>query len=149
MVIRLVTAVRILAKATLVLILTLLFLVVTLLLVVHELPFMGKRFDAEAWTTSDSCEELTVRDCAWTHGECTKRAPMVRNLVRNHLIVDRTTRETVTALLGPKEYSVSAHGRSCEGYVLGMCSGLRIDYDSLYVCYGKNGTVSAAGQIQH
>ena len=74
---------------------------------------------------------------------------MVRNLLQKHVIVGETTRDVATALLGAKEYDVVIHGTSCDAYSLGMCSGLRIDYDSLYVCYAEDDVVSATGHIQH
>jgi len=116
--------------------------------VMHELPFRGQSFDSEAWAEAGSCAGLSDWKCVEKEASC-PRGPMVRNLLRTHLLIGETTRETVNALLGSMEYEVDIRGRPCEAYSLGMCSGLGIDYDALYVCYADDGTISSTGHIQH
>lgn len=114
----------------------------------HELPFRGQIFDPQQWSDAGSCAGLSDWQCAAKQGSC-PRGQMVRNLLRKCVLVADTTRDTEIALLGAKEYDVVIHGTSCDAYRLGMCSGLRIDYDSLYVCYAEDDVVSATGHIQH
>ncbi|RMC34397.1 hypothetical protein C9E81_14730 [Paracoccus alkanivorans] len=74
---------------------------------------------------------------------------MVRDLLHNYLQPRITTYEKVAQLLGAKEYDVDISGGNCPAYSLGMCSGLGLDYDSLYVCFGKDKKISKVGHIQH
>jgi len=116
--------------------------------VMHELPFRGQSFDPETWAEAGSCSGLSDWKCVEKEASC-PRGPMVRNLLRTHLLIGETTRETSNALLGSMEYEVDIRGRSCEAYSLGMCGGLGIDYDALYVCYAEDGTISLTGHMQH
>ena len=77
------------------------------------------------------------------------RGPMMRDLLRTHLLIGETHRETATALLGAMEYEIDIRGRPCDAYSLGMCSGLGIDYDALYVCYDEGGAIISTGHIRH
>lgn len=74
---------------------------------------------------------------------------MVRDLTRNYLIPESVSRDDVYALLGRTELTVEIYGQSCVAYTLGMCSGLGIDYDSLYVCFDSNDKISSTGHVQH
>lgn len=114
----------------------------------HEAPFRGERFDRQLWTSGGSCAGLTDGECVDKQQTC-PRGPMVRDLVRNHLLIGATSREEVLALLGPAEFKVGIEGQDCDDYGLGICSGLGWDYDSLYVCYAEDGTVARAGHVQH
>lgn len=113
----------------------------------HEAPFRGQRLDRQAWIEAGSCSGLSDMDCFDKQAICL-RGPMVRDLVRAHLVAG-TSRERVLALLGAPETGVKIEGASCDDYGLGVCSGLGWDYDSLYVCYAENGTVARAGHVQH
>ena len=55
----------------------------------------------------------------------------------------------ITQLLGPEEHVINIDGQKCRAYNLGMCSGWRFDYDSLYVCFADDGSVSKSGHVQH
>ena len=116
--------------------------------VMHELPFRGQSFDPEEWADAGSCVGLSDWKCVEKEASC-PRGPMIRDLLRTHLLIGETERSTATALLGAMEYEVDIQGRSCDAYSLGMCSGLGIDYDALYVCYAEDGTISSTGHIQH
>lgn len=119
-----------------------------LALVLHELPFRGEYFDQTAWNAAGSCKGLNGNACVMKEMEC-RRGRMVHNLLQWHLQVGKAKRETVVALLGPEDRSVRIRSEECEGYNLGMCSGLGFDYDSLYFCYAEDGTVTSAGHVQH
>ena len=114
----------------------------------HELPFRGQSFDPDAWAYASVCEERSVGDCVDRELAC-PRGPMLNDLLTRHLVVDVTSQDAVTVLLGPREYEVEIRGQTCDAYYLGWCSGFRLDPDSLYVCYGENGSISSAGHIQH
>lgn len=116
--------------------------------ILHELPFRGERFDPEHWAVAASCVGLSDGDCMEKQAHC-PRGGMVRDLVNEYLMPEGTTRETVASWIGPAEYDVKIEGRTCDAYALGMCSGFRWDYDSLYVCYGDDGEVVRAGHVQH
>jgi hypothetical protein len=119
-----------------------------LIFVLHELPFRGERFDPGRWAEAGSCAGLSDGDCVEKEADC-PRGGMVRDLVGVHLVPGKATREKVAGLIGPAKHHVEIEGRTCDAYALGMCSGLRWDYDSLYVCYGEDGTVAKAGHVQH
>lgn len=111
-------------------------------------PFRGDRFDAQAWAEAGSCRGLSDWECVEKESTC-PRGSMVRDLTNNHLLPQTTRREEVIELLGRSTYNVQINGLECPAYSLGMCSGIRIDYDSLYVCFNKDGTVASAGHVQH
>ena len=116
--------------------------------VMHELPFRGQSFDPEKWSNAGSCAGLSDWKCVEKEASCL-RGPMVRDLLRVHLLIGETTYETATAILGVKEYDVVLQEQTCDAFSLGMCSGLGIDYDALYVCSAEDGTISSTGHIQH
>ena len=102
---------------------------------------MGKIFTPEAW--AESCEGLKDTSCATEENDC-PRGPMVRSLLRQHLTVG-VSRDAVVGLLGPADWDRA----ECLHWSLGACSGLGIDYDSLFVCFDKTGHLVEAGHVQH
>ena len=67
--------------------------------VMHELPFRGQRFAPETWVEAGNCAGLSDWKCVEKEANC-PRGPMVRDLLRTHLLIGETTRETATAILG-------------------------------------------------
>lgn len=114
----------------------------------HDLPFIGQRFDSDTWSEAGTYEGLSDSQRVEKELDCA-RGPMVRDLLQRHLVIDVTTREMTSALLGPKEYDIDIRGQTCEAYYLGWCRGLAPDPDALYVCYADDGTISAVGHTQH
>ena len=99
----------------------------------HTHPFSAEAFDASRWRAGLRASE---------EGEC------VRGRMAND-IIDKVARpgrprSAVEAALGAPQ---SMHGEIAD-YELGMCSGLRIDFDSLYVEYA-DGKVVRAYHMQH
>lgn len=111
-------------------------------------PFRGDKFDTQTWAEAGLCKGLNDGECAQKERTC-PRGGMVHDLISNHLTPQTTRSETVIELLGQSTYNVKINGLECPGYNLGMCSGLGLDYDSLFVCFDQNGTVAFAGHIQH
>lgn len=96
-------------------------------------PFQGTKFTKEAWIEagrSRSDWESVKKD-----QDCLKGA-MVRDLKKNYLIKNVTTKADVKQLLGEPNYS----NRLCPGYsyIIGMCSGFKMDYDKLDICFDKD-----------
>jgi hypothetical protein len=96
----------------------------------------GAQFDRETWLSysldhSDDC----IRDA------------MVSDL-RTRYLHPGTDREAIEALLGPDD-SAPAMDNACREYMLGMCSGFRIDVDGLVVCYGTDGKLTESYTVQH
>ncbi|KAB7610513.1 hypothetical protein F9L33_14535 [Amylibacter sp. SFDW26] len=116
--------------------------------ILHEMPFRGERFSPDLWVDANDCRGLSGEECAEKEATC-QRGPMVRDLLISYLTPKVTIRANVISLIGEKEYKTNINGQPCDAYNLGMCSGFRIDYDALYVCYDQKGTVSAAGHVQH
>lgn len=112
----------------------------------HDFPFMGETFTPEKWAAATSCEGLTGNECMSKESDCA-RGPMVRSLLRDHLTAG-AKREAVIALLGPEEFT-DKDGAGCLHWNLGMCSGLGLDYDSLFVCFDGAGHLIKAGHMQH
>ncbi|MCT4611469.1 MAG: hypothetical protein N4A70_19945 [Pelagimonas sp.] len=111
-------------------------------------PFRGDKFDPQTWAEAGLCKGLNDGECAQKERTC-PRGGMVHDLISNHLISQTTRSETVIKLLGQSTYDIQINGLKCPGYSLGMCSGLGLDYDSLFVCFDQNGTVAFAGHVQH
>ena len=111
-------------------------------------PFRGEPFDHKAWEELGSCNGLSDFQCAEREASC-PRGKMVHDLTTNHLVSQETTRAQVISMLGPSISSVDINGSSCPAYSLGMCSGIGIDYDSLFVCFGGDDRVSSTGRVQH
>jgi hypothetical protein len=103
--------------------------------VFHDLPFMGERFDRDAWSSALKCK--TDRDCSDKQMAC-RRGPMYRDLKKNHLIVG-APKATVTRLIGEPTLKTK---NNCFDYELGNCSGLKIDGDYLRVCFDGNEKVT-------
>ncbi|MES2674590.1 MAG: outer membrane protein assembly factor BamE [Pseudomonadota bacterium] len=59
--------------------------------------------------------------------------------VRDNLLVNGMSKEKVVSLLGAPDLSKDSEYQ----YVLGICSGLRIDYDVLHVYFKDGGFVNA------
>ncbi|PTE13645.1 hypothetical protein [Pseudogemmobacter blasticus] len=112
----------------------------------HEFPFMGETFTPEKWTEAGSCEGLTDYQCVMKESDC-PRGPMVRSLLRRHLKAG-TTLEAIVDLLGPAGHP-EKDASGCMNWSLGMCSGLGIDYDSLFVCFDETDHLIKAGHVQH
>lgn len=117
-------------------------------LVSYQMLIKDQEFTKDTWVEAARCEGLSSQDCNKKRSNCI-RGSMTRDLLQNHLIIGETTRDMTAALLGPKEYDVEIQGQSCAAYALGMCSGFRIDQDSLYVCYRENSIISLIGEMQH
>lgn len=114
----------------------------------HRSPFRGETFEQTKWELEGSCQGLSDWECVQKEASC-PRGGMVRDLTRNYLIPESVSRDDVYALLGRTELTVEIYGQSCVAYTLGMCSGLGIDYDSLYVCFDSNDKISSTGHVQH
>lgn len=114
----------------------------------HASPFRGETFEQGKWELQGSCQGLSDWECVQKEASC-PRGGMVRDLARNYLIPETVSRDEVYALLGRTKGTVKINGQSCIAYTLGMCSGLGIDYDSLYVCFDSNDRISSAGHVQH
>ncbi len=104
--------------------------------------FGSSSFDATrwAWATqprSDHAQFEIDMKCV--------RGAMVWDLQRNYLKAGMGI-EDVKRLLGP---SPKVNGTQCIDYDLGMCSGLKMDYDSLYVCFDENWKLAASYTVQH
>ena len=119
-----------------------------LLWYMHISPFRGEAFERARWELEGSCQGLSDWKCVQKEASC-PRGRMVRDLIRNYLYRKLVSRDEVHALLGRTERTVEINGKSCLAYTLGMCSGLGIDYDSLYVCFDSNDRISSVGHVQH
>lgn len=103
--------------------------------VLHDLPFMGRSFDAKAWSTALKC--TSDKDCIDKDMACV-RGSMFRDLSRKHL-TPGVPRSQVLALLGEPTLVTKDN---CVDYELGYCSGFKIDGDYLRVCYDQGDKVS-------
>lgn len=110
--------------------------------VLHELPFMGQTFSKAKWEDAVKCSSR--EECIEKEISCI-RGPMYLSLKRNHLQMG-TRKETVIDLLGTAKAIQS--DPSCTDYELGMCSGFRIDYDWLRICYDRDNKVTAVSHYQ-
>ncbi len=117
-------------------------------LFLHKLPFMGERFTPKKWREGGSCAGLSDAKCAEKESNC-PRGRMVYDLTEIHLVVGETSRLEVEYLLGAPDRLFRRDRQQCLRYHVGMCSGLGIDYDSLFVCFDDTGLVSSAGHQQH
>ena len=102
-------------------------------------PFMGKSFSREDWDyqkQTDSCV----------------RGPMLRDLRKNYLTTGRK-KEEIIKLLGKEEETLSdkrlTQNEDCIGYTLGMCSGIGMDFDSLYICFDSAEQLTRTFWLQH
>lgn len=114
----------------------------------HFKPFRGESFEVEAWREAVSCNAMSDWECEEKFSTC-PRGKMVSDLISNHIEEGKTQRSEMFSLVGEPDYPINIEGRICAGFRLGMCSGLGLDYDSLFVCFDGAGVVDAAGHIQH
>jgi SmpA/OmlA family protein len=102
---------------------------------IHRGVFTVSRFDPTVWFASQTNE---------TDSTC-YRGGMAAD-IKDRLLKPGMTYQEVERLLGkpdghstPKEYQ----------YILGMCSGFRMDYDTLHVYFNVDGKYERAAIIQH
>lgn len=95
--------------------------------------FSTSKYDPEAWFKKQTNESVT--SCY--------RGSMAFD-IRDNLLVKGMSKEKVFSLLGEPDSSNESEYQ----YVLGMCSGLRIDFDVLHV-YFKDGALANAEVYQH
>lgn len=107
----------------------------------HDLPFRGQSFDQKRWHDALPQSDLESIQCY--------RGAMVRDLIRNHLKPNLTSREQAVALLGPPTRNITIGEQSCTAYSLGYCSGFGWDPDSLYLCFDEQNKLHSAGTVQH
>jgi hypothetical protein len=109
-----------------------------------QLPFMWRTFTNEAWAEA-GCKGLNDTTCANKATSC-PRGSMANSLIRNYLIVGKTSKADVLQSLGPPDSPDRPDG--CSHYTLGMCSGFGFDYDVLYVCFDEQERLIARGHRQ-
>jgi hypothetical protein len=89
-------------------------------------PFSETPFNRGIWFSAvgktDSEQFKYDRECA--------RGAMYADLKKNHLKPEMS-KDDVKTLLGKPE----SENPYCLSYNLGMCSGFKMDYDSLYICF--------------
>jgi len=99
----------------------------------HSRPFSAERFDPAKWKAGLAASQ---------DGECV-RGRMANDIIST-IVVAGTPRQRVENILGPPQRAENGW----TDYELGMCSGLRIDYDSLHVDYAEDKVVRAY-HVQH
>jgi hypothetical protein len=97
-------------------------------------PFDGARFDRSKWI-----------ELAGSYEENNARARMVGDLLRTRLFLGMQ-KDDAKRLLG--EPDLISDGGQWE-YLLGMCSGMRIDYDTLTIDFAQDGRITAIDIVQH
>lgn len=100
----------------------------------HYYPFQWERFNREKWLSYDHMgnnDNLCVR------------GPMVYSLRHFHLKRGMTKDATVE-MLGQTFHTK----KQCIEYILGMCSGIRIDYDVLGVCFDEKNSLTHSYRAQ-
>lgn len=100
-------------------------------------PYHSARFDSVKWQAGIPSDRNST--------ECYERAAMAEDLQRE-LRWRRPARDEVIAMLGKPD---STSGTNQLSYDLGMCSGLRIDYDTFEIRFDPSGKVSDAFMQQH
>ncbi|HXH04286.1 MAG TPA: hypothetical protein VNN09_13345 [Candidatus Competibacteraceae bacterium] len=65
--------------------------------------------------------------------------------IRDRLLVQGQTKQFVERLLGKPDFVAETEYR----YTLGMCSGMRMDYDDLHIYFDNQGKITDAKIIQH
>jgi len=108
----------------------------------HDLPFMGETFSKPKWDNALKCSSTT--ECMDVEMACV-RGPMFSDLKRNHL-TSGTSKGSVERLLGTAH--PDRHDPSCVVYELGMCSGFKIDYDWLHICFDPNEKIRSVNHYQ-
>ncbi|MFC7519044.1 hypothetical protein ACFQUU_29000 [Herbaspirillum sp. GCM10030257] len=108
----------------------------------HDLPFMGETFNKARWENALRCSSNT--QCMEVEMACV-RGPMYRDLKGNYLS-DGTTKEDVLRLLGSAK--PDHQNPSCMVYELGMCSGFKMDYDYLHICFDMSDKIKGVRHYQ-
>lgn len=106
-------------------------------------PFSGEDFNQETWFKYNN---LGNKDYICLRG------PMVYDLKDEYLHIKTTTKQEVVELLGTPDINNSTSRRNksnCIGYSLGMCSGIKIDYDYLYICFDNEKAITKTYTQQH
>ncbi len=97
-------------------------------------------FNAEAWSKAENCTgALCEQECI--------RGGMVSDLQRRYLVPGKS-RDEVIALLGPGRPTARADKGGID-YSLGMCSGFRMDFDSLIVAFDESDRLTGSWIVQH
>ena len=126
-------------------------LAVAIVWLLRGTPLRGAEFTPQAWHDAWRCSGLGQEDCARRRAEC-HRGPMLQSLLAGPLSQPNLDRESVATLLGaPNGHSMindSGRMRSCDIWLLGVCSGIGIDEDALYVCFDPDGTLTSAGHLR-
>lgn len=65
--------------------------------------------------------------------------------IRDHILGRGETKQFVEGLLGKPDFATEGEYR----YILGMCSGLGLDYDDLHIYFNNQGGITGAEIIQH
>jgi hypothetical protein len=96
--------------------------------------FSTSRFDPSAWNAKQTNETDTT---------CFRGG--MANDIKSRVLKGGFSREAVKGLLGEPD----ADKPTKFEYMLGMCSGLRIDFDSLNVYFNESGKLTGATIVQH
>ena len=97
--------------------------------------FTTARFDSAVWLAPQTSETDTT---------C-HRGHMAAD-IKERVLKREMTREDVERVLGkPDGYSTAGEYQ----YILGMCSGLLMDYDNLHVYFDSDGKYERAAIVQH
>lgn len=100
----------------------------------HGGVFATSRFDSVAWSAKQTNE--SEADCY--------RGGMAKH-IKEKILRPGLQREEVVRLLGQPD----SEGAGEIQYVLGMCSGFRIDFDGLHVYFDPTGALAHAAILQH
>ncbi|WP_435509286.1 hypothetical protein [Variovorax sp. LT1R16] len=100
----------------------------------HGGVFATSRFDSTAWFAQQTNES----DAYCYRGGMAKH-------IKDEILRPGLKREDVVRLLGQPD---SENSREIQ-YVLGMCSGLRIDFDGLHVYFNSRGELERVAILQH
>ena len=113
----------------------------------HVAPFYGDTFDPGRWRTAH--QGKTPTEVAKKQSQCIRGA-MYGDL-KHRVLKPGINRAKVVALIGVPDFgSGGVHkGHQCARWNLGMCSGFKIDFDSLNVCFDKEGIVRHVFRLQH
>ena len=100
----------------------------------HGGVFATSRFDSTAWSAIQTNE--SVSRCY--------RGGMAKH-VKEQVLRPGLKREEVVRILGQPDFEKPDEVH----YVLGMCSGLRIDFDGLHVYFDSTGELERVAILQH
>jgi hypothetical protein len=99
--------------------------------------FSTSDFDKQKWLNSEPIGNENASACY--------RGGMARD-IKSRVLLPGMARQEVESLLGaPKQNARPAEFQ----YTLGMCSGLRMDYDVLHVYFSSEGKLTHASIMQH